>query len=313
MLKGTQRRGFTLIELLVVIAIIALLISMLLPSLAKARKNARKLVSMNNIRQLNTGSSAYRDDNKGFMPVTYTCWRGFTAPNPPNSSFAPFNIPWCTWQFGGKNTNKWWKTNFLNGIYDVEAADRPLNPYVHPEIKWEAPTYDKNSPQGGQMPAIFPDRETAQAPAFKDPGDTVTYQRQWPAPTSGISSYDDVGTSYHYNVKWYEQLEKYTGTANGINTFNVGTRSIQLADSYNSSRFVWVHDQTADIVCNNTDKGFRVKNGYDDYNKSVMGFMDGSGKYLTVIPGGKNYKLSYINDDYSLLFEWGQFVGKGLN
>jgi prepilin-type N-terminal cleavage/methylation domain-containing protein len=65
----TRLRGFTLAELLVVIGIIALLLSMLLPAINKARRAADRTVCLSNQRQMATGLVAYATENRGFFPL----------------------------------------------------------------------------------------------------------------------------------------------------------------------------------------------------------------------------------------------------
>jgi prepilin-type N-terminal cleavage/methylation domain-containing protein/prepilin-type processing-associated H-X9-DG protein len=66
------RRAFTLIELLVVVAIIALLISILLPSLSSAREHARAVVCGQHMRQFGNGLQIYFGDNKDYIPGVNT-------------------------------------------------------------------------------------------------------------------------------------------------------------------------------------------------------------------------------------------------
>jgi prepilin-type N-terminal cleavage/methylation domain-containing protein/prepilin-type processing-associated H-X9-DG protein len=86
----TGRKGFTLVELLVVISIIALLLSVLMPALSKARQQAQSIVCRSNSKQLGLAALLWAEDNKGwtiasswFYPTTM-----WGKPNP--SSLDPY-------------------------------------------------------------------------------------------------------------------------------------------------------------------------------------------------------------------------------
>lgn len=67
-------KGFTLIELLVVISVIALLMSILMPALQRARKQAKAIMCQSNLKQWGMVVKMVTDDNNGFFSKEDTAW-----------------------------------------------------------------------------------------------------------------------------------------------------------------------------------------------------------------------------------------------
>ena len=108
----TKQQGFTLIELLVVISIIALLVSILLPSLSKAREQARKVVCQSNLKQSGTAFIMYALDHDGFFPYLNA----------------------ATTQVYDMLENRWYL--FPKYIGDEKVLQCPCVPVTHPHIVW---------------------------------------------------------------------------------------------------------------------------------------------------------------------------------
>jgi prepilin-type N-terminal cleavage/methylation domain-containing protein/prepilin-type processing-associated H-X9-DG protein len=106
---GASRRGFTLIELLVVIAIIAILASLLLPALGRAKLKAHGVSCMNNLRQMTLGWRLYADENNDLLLAS----RNIGSPR----------VLWCTGNLDYSGARANWDPQ-------VDIAQSPLMPFI---------------------------------------------------------------------------------------------------------------------------------------------------------------------------------------
>jgi prepilin-type N-terminal cleavage/methylation domain-containing protein len=272
-----RRRAFTLVELIMVLLVLAGLVAVTLPLAARAAKqDSRQVTSQNNVRQILEARSAFSEDNQGGLPMRGT-------------SYTNGNMNgWDGWHFGGKNNDVLW----TGSVFDESAFSRPLNSYL---IGFDIPRPPGYTSTGSGATWNFnhgtptaQQRATLQIPVYRSPGDRASYQGTSPSPNPLRSCYNDVGTSYLLNMKWWDMPGLPTGfTAK----FNEGVNRIALAAMQPPpSLYVWIHDQTAGQVAN----GFPTTGEFGGLNHSMLGFLDGRAEYMSLVPGafsGHGYNL----------------------
>ena len=123
------QKGFTLIELLVVIAIIGILASMLLPTLAKAKKKANRLKCSNNLGQLAKGFTAASGDHDGALPWMMTMEDGTAAYRVQalKSSGAQRN---AGWGWAKEQRHVWFLPAVMDNLNSCKSVLSPSDPQM---------------------------------------------------------------------------------------------------------------------------------------------------------------------------------------
>lgn len=130
------KNGFTLIELLVVIAIIALLVSILLPSLNQARELAKKAVCMSNLKNIGLASNMYSNEYDDIFPSVNGETPGYEHPS------NPWYMGIFTWATGGHDDV--WMAGYPE-IGNIKTEDRVLYPYADDAAIWKCPADDNRN------------------------------------------------------------------------------------------------------------------------------------------------------------------------
>ncbi len=284
-----------MIELLVVISIIALLMSILLPSLRSAREQAKRVACEANMKQVNDALLTYVSEYDSY-PVLFR-----VHPSSCNS------VSWATWSFGGwtgRDFETYCNPN-AEGTFCYQTWQRPLSVYMM-EPHHILPDHKGDDGAFGTKD----DRKT-ETPVFRCPADAASTQWKWrtrkpSAVVRDMSAYDQCGTSYQMNYYWfYQAVARVSPPAGDCRTlkkwnsaFEIGRWIWRQADEHGgASRFVTLVEDpfdwgvaqdlrasanpAADREFRHSFTGEQAMGFHGTWSRHVIAFLDGHVDYAT--------------------------------
>lgn len=249
-----RKKGFTLIELLVVIAIIALLMSIMMPSLQRVRMSAKRVVCSSNLRQVGTALNLYYQDNEEKIPSDST----------------------SVMKLGGRSG----ELGRTYPIYAMGAKDRLLNNYCGGPYKTRK--------EFGRVPYSDYLEADSDVPIFRCPSDKG--DPTW----SSTSSYKSFGSSYAYNLYWNQSNASYptlNGLAMNGQSKYIGMRLLSVKTP---SRVVFAGDHSMHNFFGGSlgDRKFRWHDRKNATANMV--FLDCHVGYFEVEPGHTTENYTFL-------------------
>jgi len=254
--EGTSGRpfGFTLIEVLVVVAIIALLISILLPSLKDAREQAYKTSCLANLSTIGKAAGAYLTQEKDVF-AWGTTKRHTDPPGPVDESSVPPYLR--TWGYGGNRGILGDPSGFYVNASDWYPNERPLNRYVYATTKIA---------------------QNAKLHVYRCPSDKgVRLNADPDSESTKLTAYELLGTSYQANHNWRYFSSEQEGDEPKRH-WELYRRICKIMEKHGPSRFILLYEDPADWAL--TTAGllpdtYRFSAWHNKANYHSLMFMDG--------------------------------------